>query len=764
MRATETEIDLSIYGTQLYKDLETETGKSTGYKPTGSITVARKGTGRMQHLMLNYSRAKSFGIQADIIQPHNIAQYFPIMNTDDLEGALWLPGDGCADPSDVCHSLAKGAKSRGMKIFENTGVVKINTEIDEFGHPIVHSVETSSGHTIRCEKLLNCGGQWARQIGKLSSPHVNVPLHSAEHFYVVTDHSDLDNNLPIFRDPDGYIYGREWSGGLLVGGFEPNAKPCFNDGVPNDFAYGLFDEDWDHFEILMNNALHRIPVLNNMSVRQMVNGPESFTPDNQYILGEAPEIKNYFVAAGFNSSGIASAAGAGKALSDWIINGNPTKDLWDLDIRRFGTFQNNPKYLKERVSESLGAHYSINWPKKEYMSGRPLRRSSTYERLKNAGACFGSKMGWERPNWFAPKGVEPKNIYSFTKQNWFKHTGNEHHNTRKNVTLFDQSSFSKFLMQGRDSVMVLQYLCSNNVDVDIGKIVYTGLLNEEGGFESDCTITRTGPTSFMIITSTAQTTRDSDWIRKNIPSDANCVLTDITSSLAVFGVMGPKSRELLSLATTSTLDDIQFGYQKEIDIDYANVKASRITYVGELGWELYIPTEFALTVYDSLFATAKKNNIALANGGYYAIESLRIEKGYRAWGHDITPKITPIEAGLSFAVDYSKDFIGKSALQKQKENGIKKRVVLFRFEDVEAYPLGKEPILRNGKVVGFLTSAAFGYTINSGVAIGIVNSEEGYQKGWLSQSKWQVEISGIVHNVRASLKPFHDPKNINILK
>eukprot|EP01130_Rhizamoeba_saxonica_P015746 TRINITY_DN7119_c0_g1_i4.p1 TRINITY_DN7119_c0_g1~~TRINITY_DN7119_c0_g1_i4.p1 ORF type:complete len:399 (-),score=81.70 TRINITY_DN7119_c0_g1_i4:12-1208(-) len=398
------------------------------------------------------------------------------------------------------------------------------------------------------------------------------------------------------------------------------------------------------------------------------------------------------------------------------------------------------------------------------MSGRPLRRSSTYERLKNAGACFGSKMGWERPNWFAPKGVEPKNIYSFTKQNWFKHTGNEHHNTRKNVTLFDQSSFSKFLMQGRDSVMVLQYLCSNNVDVDIGKIVYTGLLNEEGGFESDCTITRTGPTSFMIITSTAQTTRDSDWIRKNIPSDANCVLTDITSSLAVFGVMGPKSRELLSLATTSTLDDIQFGYQKEIDIDYANVKASRITYVGELGWELYIPTEFALTVYDSLFATAKKNNIALANGGYYAIESLRIEKGYRAWGHDITPKITPIEAGLSFAVDYSKDFIGKSALQKQKENGIKKRVVLFRFEDVEAYPLGKEPILRNGKVVGFLTSAAFGYTINSGVAIGIVNSEEGYQKGWLSQSKWQVEISGIVHNVRASLKPFHDPKNINILK
>src|SRR5436309_2342576 len=521
-----------------------------------------------------------------------------------------------------------------------------------------------------------------------------VPLHACEHMYIVTNPIDgVTSDLPVMRDGDGHIYFKEEVAGLLMGGFDPWAKPWGMEGIPEGFSFGTLPEDWGKFEILMRNAIERVPALETAQVRLLMNGPESFMPDNYFILGEAPEVRRSYVGAGFCSGGIATAGGAGRARAELIIADRPPMDLWQADIRRFAPFHANPAFLRERVSEIVGVHYFVAFPNRELESGRGLRRSPLYERLQARGACFGSKMGWERANWFAPAGVTPKTEYSFGRQNWFPHAAAEHRACREAVARFDQSSFSKFLVQGRDAEAVLQRLCANDVAVPPGRVVYTAMLNERGGFESDLTVTRLAGDAYLVVTGSAQTTRDADWIRRHVPEDGRATLTDVGSAYAVIGVMGPRSRELLSRVSSADLSSAGFPFatSREIGIGRAMVRASRITYVGELGWELYVPMEFAGDVYDTLSEAG--DTLGLVDAGYYAIDSLRLEKGYRAWGRELTPDDTPLEAGLGWAVRFDKgsEFLGRQALLERKGQPLVKRLVSLVLDNPELLPWGDEP-------------------------------------------------------------------------
>lgn len=624
--------------------------------------------------------------------------------------------------------------------------------------------------------MVNCGGQWARKIGGLCG--VNVPLHSAEHFYIVTkDVAGVHADMPLMRDPDGYTYFREWGGGLLAGGFEPQGKPCFVDGVPDDFAFRLFGEDWEHFEVLMHEIVHRVPALGTTQVRTMVNGPESFTADNQYILGEAPELRRFYVAAGFNSSGIAGAAGAGLALAHWIAKGQPASDLWTVDVRRFGAFQNNPALLRARVTEALGVHYQIGWPRREMQSARNLRRSALFLRLQAAGAVFGSKMGWERPNFYAPSQQAAAEMAArptpFQSPWWRALVEREHVATRTSVGLFDQSSFGKLQVQGRDALALMELLCANSMSVPVGSVVYTGMLNERGGYETDVTVTRTAPDCFLVVTSTGQPTRDMHWIQQHI-GDRFVVCTDVTSMYSVLGVMGPRAASLLaSLSSRSFSDaDFPFGTSQIVDLQLATVRASRITYVGEQGWELYIPTEMALYVYDLLKESAAAQGVDLADAGYYAIDSLRVEKGYRAWGVELSPDYTPLEAGLGFAVAWNKPtpFLGQQALLAQKAAGVaalNRRLASFVVDDSEDHAsywlLGSEGIFRNGVQCGYTTSAQHGHFIKKGVALGYIQRSDpsiSISGSWIQDAHWELDLAGRRLKVQPSFQPPFDPKSL----
>lgn len=769
LRANETETKLSRYGIQLYADLEKETGQGTGWKQCGGVTVARTQE-RMTHIKRTLSRMRAFGIEGHLISPEEAKKHWPLLSTEGITGALWIPHDGVATSSDITSAFAAGAKSKGVKIIENVRV----TGIHKSDKHAVTGVSTSEGD-IKCEYVVNCGGMWAKQVGRLAG--VNVPLHTCEHFYISTKPIDgVDSYLPVLRDPDGYIYFREWSGGIIMGGFEPVAKPCFADGVPNDFQFQLFDEDWDHFSILMNSALERCPALETAEVRQLLNGPESFTPDNQYILGEAPEVRNFFVAAGFNSSGIASAAGAGKALSEWLIQGYPTMDLWSVDIRRFGKYHANDNFQKQRSMETLGLHYQIPWPKYELQSGRPLRVSPLYERLAARGAQFGSKMGWERPNYFLPSSVSPSSIkYTFGRPAWLPYVEEEHKATRDEVALFDQTSFAKFVVKGRHVESFMQRLCANDVAVPIGRVVYTPMLNPRGGYETDCTVTRVSEDSYFVVSSTAQATRDYDWISRNIKEDEEVSIVDVSPQYSTLSLMGPKSRELLSRVVADrdlSNEAFPFGTSQEVPLGITQVRASRITYVGELGWELYVPIESTLLVYDLLHAKANEGTrIGLRDAGYYAIDGLRLEKGYRAWGSDITPDDTPLEAGLAFAVDLKnekKNFLGKDVLLRQKKEGLEKRLAVFVIDnDQEVYPHGGEPIFRDGQVCGYLTSVAYGHTVGRSVGLGYVRKlastatkeDRLVTPDWVKAGRYEVEVASKRVPASVSLQPPFDPKN-----
>ena len=759
LRASESATRLVQYSTQLYAELENETGLSGGYKQCGGVTVART-EDRMIQLRRTAANAAAFDMECELLSPEQALEHYPVMRVDDLAGAIWLPADGKANPTDLTFALAKGARMRGTRVIEKTRVLDILTHDGR-----VTGVRTDAGD-IEAEVVVNCAGQWAKQVGAMAG--VNVPLHSAEHFYVVTEHIDgVHTDLPILRDPDGYTYFKEEVGGLVIGGFEPEAKPWVApDDIPYPFEFQLLDEDWDHFEILMNNALLRIPALEATGIKKFYNGPESFTPDNQFILGEAPELGNFFVGAGFNSVGIATAGGAGRALAEWIVDGSPTSDLTGVDIRRFASFNGNIRWLHDRVAEILGLHYEIPWPNREMKTARPFRRSPVHHLLEAANANFGSRMGWERANFFAPVGVDPTIEYTWGKPNWLPWSAAEQTNTRTAVTVFDQTSFSKYVMVGPDSETALQWLCTADVGAEVGKSVYTGMLNERGTYESDVTVTRVGADEFFIVSSAATTERDKDHIRRNLPAGARASLVDVTSSYAVFGVMGPNSRDLLTTLTDADLSDdaFPFGTSRQISLGYATVRATRITYVGELGWELYVPAEFAVGVYQDLMEAGAP--FGVGRGGYYTIESMRLEKGYRAFGRELTPSENPVEAGLLFACKLKTDigFLGREAVEKAKAEGPRRKLVGFSVDAPEAMLWGGELILRDGAVAGQVTSAAWGETIGACVGLAYVRAGDNsvINADWVRAGSYQVNVGGRLYPISVSLRPIYDPTSAKI--
>ena len=744
------------YSADLYSRLEAETGQSTGWKRCGSVSVARTAE-RMVQLKRNAAMANAYGVEAHVIGLDEAAARYPLMRVDDLVGAVWIPGDGKANPADITQALARGARAGGARLMEGVKVTGVDVV-----NGAVAGVETSAG-PIATEILVNCAGMWARELGRMSG--VTIPLHACEHMYIVTQPiAGVKPDLPVLRDPDGHIYVKEEVGGILMGGFDPWAKPWGAAGIPEGFAFGTLKEDWDKFDILMRNALVRLPALETAEVRTFLNGPESFTPDNYFILGEAPEVRRYYVGAGFCSGGIAAAGGAGKALAEWIVEDRAPMDLWPADVRRFAPLHGNRRFLRERVSEIVGVHYNIAFPNRELTSGRGLRRSPLHERLRERRACFGAKMGWERANWFAPHGVEPVAVYSFGRQNWFPYSAEEHRAAREAVAVFDQTSFAKLRLEGADAEAVLQRLCANDVAVPPGRVVYTAMLNERGGFESDLTVTRLAADAYLIVTGSAQGPRDLDWIRRHLPAGARATVTDVTGAYAVLGLMGPRSRELLARVSDADLGPAAFPFltSREIAIGQATARASRVTYVGELGWELYVPVEQAGLVYDELAQAG--GDLGLRDAGYYALDSLRMEKAYRAWGREVTIDDTPWEAGLGFAVRLDKPvpFLGREALLKQLERTLTKRLLTFVLEDEAALPWGDEPILRDGRVVGTVTSAGFGHTLGRGVAMGYVRDPDGVDDAYVAGGRFELDVAGDRIPARASLVPPYDPRALRV--
>lgn len=749
------------YSTELYARLEAETGLATGWKQCGSLSVARTQE-RMTYLRRTAAMANAQNVVCEELTPKQAGDKYPIMRTDDLVGAVWLPGDGKANPADITQALARGARSNGVRIFEKTRVTGIDVEDGPAGRRVT-GVRTAEG-PIKAEIVVNCAGQWARQVGRLVG--VTVPLFSCEHMYIVTEKMEgVPRDLPVMRDPDGYIYFKEEVGGLLMGGFEPDAKP-WKDIVPDDFEFGMLPDDWDQFQILMDNALIRVPALEKAGIKTFMNGPECFTPDLNYILGEAPGLRNFYVGAGFNSMGIASSGGAGMALAEWIVAGEPTLDLWPVDIRRFASFHGNDSWLRERVGETLGLHYKMPWPQREHESGRPFRRSPLYDRLKARGAWFGNKMGWDRPNWFAGAGKTPDMQYGWGRGAWFDAVAAEHKATREAVTVVDETSFGKFLVQGRDAEATLQKLCANDVGVPVGRTVYTGMLNERGTFESDVTLARLARDKYLMITGSAQVTRDADWIGRNTEQGANVTLTDVTGAWTVLSVMGPNSRKLLQEVSPADFSNQAFPFAtfREVSIGYATVLASRRTYMGELGWELYVPVEFAATVFETLQDAG--GAFGLRDMGYYAIEGLRIEKAYRAWGRELTPDDNPMQAGLLWAVKLDKPggFLGRQALVEARAKPLTRRLLSIVLEDGEPLLWGGEAILRDGKPVGDLTSAAYGHTVGAAVAMGYVRRDDGQaiDAAWLKSGKFEIDLAGTRLKAKVSLQAPFDPSGARI--
>jgi len=755
LRATQNLTRLAKYGGDLYEQLEAETGQATGFRRPGSLSLARNAE-RMHELKRLASMARCFDVDVAVITPAEAGRRWPLMRTDDLVGALWLPRDGRTNPIDTTLALAKGARRGGATILENTAVTGIRVENGR-----VTGVTTTSGE-VACEVVVNCAGMWARNVGLMAG--VTVPLHASEHFYIVTEPmAGVTSDLPVLRDTDGYIYVREEVGGLLMGGFEPVAKPWGMDGIPSDFAFSLLPEDWEHFQVLMEQALIRIPALETAPVRRHVNGPESFTPDGRYLLGEAPECRNFFVAAGFNSIGIASGAGAGRAVAEWIVGGEPPMDLWDVDIRRVAPFQGNPSYLRDRTVEMVGALYALHWPFLQPVTSRGVRKSALHDRLLARGACFGAVMGWERANWYATPGMEAAYRYSYGRQNWFPCAAAEHRAVRETVGLFDQSSFCKLRLEGPDALAVLQRLCSNDVDVAPGRLVYTQMLNARGGIEADLTVTRLAAEAFLIVTSASASTHNAHWIRRHL-GETRAVLTDVTSSEAALGVMGPRSRELLSRLTDADLSNAAFPFlsSQEIWLASAPVRAARVTYVGELGWELYVPTEFAGGVYDAVVSAG--DGLGLRHAGYHAMDSLRIEKAYRSWGHDLGCEDSPLEAGLGFAVRLDKraPFTGRDALLAQREKPLTRRLLVFLLDDPEPLLYHDEPIWRDGALVGRIASGAYGHTLGRSVGLGWVVHPDGVTESFVTSGRWEIEIACERRSARAQLAPPYDPKSVRV--
>ena len=721
MRPNRNMTAMSKYGIELYATLEAETGLATGWKQCGSVNVASTPE-RMQVLRKQAAMAHSFGVECHLISPQEAGERYPVMRTDDLQGAIWLPGDGKANPADLCMSLAKGARNRGVRMQEG---IEVTGVILENGR--VKGVRTTQGE-VRCEVLVNCAGQWARQFGLLAG--VNVPLYPAEHFYIVTGKIEgVHPMLPVMRDPDGFIYYKEEVGGLLMGGFEPVAKPWRVDPIPADFQFQLLGEDWDQFEPLMKNAIHRTPCLETAEIKMLLNGPESFTPDGNFILGEAPELRNYFVCAGFNSSGIANSGGAGRLMAEWIVGGEPSTDLWDVDIRRFGPFTGNRRALAERTAETLGLHYAMRWPRQELETVRPLRTSPLYDLLAAKGAEFGSRNGWERANYFKASAATARPDHTLGRPGWLPGMIEEQRATRETVALYDQSSFSKLLLAGRDALAVLQRLCAKNMDVPVNRMVYTALLNERGGFESDVTVIRQQPNAmgerYLIVTGSAQTVRDFDWVARHIQPQEHAILTDISPLYSVLSLMGPNAQTLLARLCPDDLSatGLKFSWTRLIDLGHARVRAARMSYVGGPGYELYVPVELTRHVYLALQEAGR--DLGLRDAGYYALDALRIEQGRRAWGAELGPDETPFEADMMAAVDLDKPggFIGRDALLARQGQPLRKKLVTLVVDSPEHYLWGGESIWVNGQSAGEISSAGWSPAAGACMALGYVRGE-----------------------------------------
>ena len=757
LRATRNMTELAKYTTELFVTLEEETGQATGFKQNGSISVATH-EGRLEELKRGASMASNFGLDVQVVTPGEIAERWPMINLDGVSGGVFLPADGQTNPIDTTNALAMGARQRGAKVFENTKAERIVVE-----DGVVKGVVTEAGD-IMADTVVLAAGMWSRFMGE--DIGVNIPLHAAEHFYIVTEPVEgLPADLPVLRIPDECAYYKEDAGKLLLGAFEPNAKPWGMDGIPEDFSFDSLPDDFDHFEPVLESAIKRVPALESAGIQLFFCGPESFTPDVRYCIGETPEVRNLFAACGLNSIGIQSAGGIGKVISEWIRDGHPPMDVADVDIRRMMPFQSNRTYLKERISESLGLLYAMHWPYRQYETARGARRTPFHDRLDAAGACMGETAGWERPMWYAPEGVERTYDYSFHRQNWFDHCEAECLAVRDKVGLFDQSSFPKYLVQGKNACAVLNRISANDVDVEPGRIVYTQWLNDRGGIEADLTVTRLAENEYIVVTAGGAQTRDFAWLKRHIPDDAHCFATDITAGLPMLGLMGPNSRALLSSVTRADLstDAFPFGRSKEIEIGYATVRASRVTYVGELGWELYVPGDFAQHVFDTLAEAGEDHGLTFA--GYHAMNACRMEKGYRHWGHDIADEDTPLQAGLGFAVAWDKagGFIGRDALLAQKEAGTPDRrmVALCLEDDSSSAPMlyHEEPIYRDGELIGSTTSGAWGHRLGKSLALGYLRNPGGVTADFVNEGAYEVEIGWERYAAKVQLRPFYDPKS-----
>ena len=757
--SNERDLHMAKYTRDLYENLGEETGQDTGFKPNGYLQIAS--TPERQHsLRRRVGFSRDYGVITEEISPAEVKKMWPLFYTDDVLSGFYTADDGRTNPIDTTMSLAAGARMGGVQILEETRVTGIKQKNGQ-----VTGVVTEKGE-IEAEFVVNCGGMWARELGKMAG--VRVPLHAAEHYYLITETMEgMGRDLPVVEDPDLFAYYLDEMGGLLLGLFEPVAAPwgmAKSGGIPKGFSFGEIQPDWDRMMPHLEKAMMRIPAARDAGVHKFFCGPESFTPDMGPLMGEAPELKNFYVAAGFNSLGILFGGGAGRIMAQWIADGHPPVDVSGIDIKRFMPFQNNPEYLYDRTVELLGRQY-ISWPGLKAETARNVRKSAMYDRLAAAGACYGESVGWEYPEWFAPPGVEPKTKYSWGRQNWFEYVAAEHRAAREDVVLMDLTHMSKLLVQGIDAESVLNQICANNVAVPVGQIVYTQWLNKRGTMEADLTVTRLAEDVYLLVLVDAIQRHVENWLKRNTPPDAHVYVTDVTSAYNIINVQGPKSRQLLSGLTSADMSNDAFPYltMQEIDMGYALVKALRVTYVGELGWELYVPTEFTLHVFDALVDAG--HDLNLKQAGLKVLNTLRVEKAYRDYGYDIDNTDTPLEAGLSFAVDFDKPdgFIGKEALLRQKELGaVKHRLVQFLLDDPEPLLYGSEPIYRNGKRVGHLGSGGYGHTLGGAVGLGYVDHEEGATADFIKSGLYEIEIAGQRYPAQASLRPMYDPKGLRV--
>jgi len=748
-----TSVGMAKYTLDLISSLEKETSLSTGYKGVGMITLASS-PARLEELRRVAVFDRHFGVPVEEISPKKVKEFWPLAYTEDILAGFYSPNDGRVNPIDFTMAIAKGARMGGVQIFEETAVTGITTENQR-----VTGVITDKGE-IQAEYVVNCAGMWAGEIGKLVG--VNIPLQPTEHYYLITEAIEgIDSKLPVLVDLDKYAYYREEVGGVLFGLFEPVSAPWALDGVPKNFTFGEINPDWDRMMPYLEDAMKRIPALENAGVHKFFCGPESFTPDLGPMMGLAPELDNFYVAAGFNSLGILMGGGAGKVMAQWIADGVPDVDITEIDIARMLPFQNTPKYLQDRAVEVLGFMFEESYPNKQFTTARNVRQSAFHKRLAEAGAYFGVYAGLEYPDWFAPKGVEPKVEYSWGRQNWFEYSAAEHRATRENVTMLDYSVMGKILVQGRDAEKYLNRICANNIAVPIGRCVYTQWCNETGTIEADLTVTRLAEDQFLILTGDGTITAVQAWLRRHIPEDAHAFITNISSAYSVLNIQGPKSRDFLSSITHADMSNEAFPFltMQEIDIGYALVKAIRVTYVGELGWELYTPTEFSLHVFDTLVDAGA--DYGLKHIGLQALDSLRLEKAYRDYGGDIDNTDTPLEVGLGFFVKFDKPggFIGRDALLQLKETGYRYRMPQFLLEDPEPMLYYGEIIYRDGVPVGNIMSGGYGHTLGASVGVGPVENEgETVSVDYIKSGSYEIDIAGVRYPAKASLRPMYDPK------